>query len=146
MNRTDTLRDMTSWTDEQLETLCKPENHKIIFDGYEYFWHHKLNGNKWEIHSVYSFDNWKKPYSWMRWALGAWAKELAQRREDAVSTHFKSMKSYLNKVEQARLIASDSKLKTKDKIAEIQKLLPEESITAVASIMNMTRQAIHKHL
>lgn len=146
MNRTETLGDMTSWTDEQLEILCKPENHKITFDGYEYFWYHKLNGNKWEIHSVYSFDDWKKPYSWMKWALGAWAKELAQRRKDASNAHFKDMKSYLDKVEQARLIASDSKLKTKYKIAKIQELLPKESITFVASMLNLSRQAIHKHL
>jgi len=145
MNRTTILGDMNSWTNEQLELLCKPENHKIIFDGYEYKWHHKLDGNKWDLHSVYTFEDWKKPYSWLQWALGAWSKELEARRKEASKDHFKDMKVYLYKVEQARLIA-DSNLKTKSKIHQLQALLPEESITFISNLLKMSRQAIHKHL
>lgn len=145
MNRTDMLEDMTSWTNDELELLCKPQNHKIVFDGYEYKWYHKLDGNKWDIHSVYTFEDWKKPYSWLQWALAAWAKELEARRKDAAKEHFNEMKSYLRKVEQARLIANSS-MKTKNKIQAIQELLPEESITFIADLLKMSRQAVHKHL
>ena len=34
----------TSWSDQDLESLCLPENHKITFDGFEYWWYHKLHG------------------------------------------------------------------------------------------------------
>lgn len=145
MNRTEMLGDMTSWTNDELELLCKPENHKIVFDGYEYKWYHKLDGNKWDMHSVYAFEDWKKPYSWLQWALGAWAKELESRRKDMAKEHFNEMKLYLYTVEQARKIA-DSDIKTKSKIQQIKKLLPGESVTFIADLLKMSRQAVHKHL
>ena len=145
MNIDYTLDEMTTWTNDQLELLCKPENHKIIFDGYEYKWYHKLDGNKWDLHSVYTFEDWKKPYSWLKWAMAAWAKELEARRATTAKDHLKEMKEYLFKVEKARAIA-DSKLKTKDKIQQIQMLLPDESITFIADLLRISRQAVHKHL
>ena len=36
---------ITSWSDQDLESLCLPENHKITFDGYEYWWYHKMETN-----------------------------------------------------------------------------------------------------
>ena len=146
MNRTNILGDMTSWTDKQLELLCKPENHKITFDGCEYRWYHKIDGNKWDLHSIYAFKEWKKPYGWLKWALGSWAKELEARRKDAAKEHFKDMQSYLYKIEQAKVIASNDKLKTKEKIKAVKELLPEESVTFIATLLNLSRQAIHKHL
>ena len=34
-----------SWTTKQLKSLTEIENHKIMFDGYEYIWMINLDGN-----------------------------------------------------------------------------------------------------
>tara|TARA_B100001059_G_scaffold90966_1_gene89754 strand:+ start:485 stop:649 length:165 start_codon:yes stop_codon:yes gene_type:complete len=33
----------SKWTLEELESLTKIKNHRIMFDGYEYYWKRKLN-------------------------------------------------------------------------------------------------------
>jgi len=43
-------------------------------------------------------------------------------------------------------ISKDPKLKTKVKIKMIQELLPSESVTYIAKVLNISRQAIHRHL
>tara|TARA_R100001086_G_scaffold212467_1_gene128384 strand:+ start:28 stop:285 length:258 start_codon:yes stop_codon:yes gene_type:complete len=71
---------ITSWSTEDLESLCIPENHKITFDGYEYWWYHKLHGNKWDLHYINGFEDLKKPYSWLQYNLYRWSKELTDRK------------------------------------------------------------------
>ncbi len=56
------------------------------------------------------------------------------------------MKKNLEATKQVMDISKDPKLKTKVKIKMIQELLPSESITYIAKVLNLSRQAIHRHL
>ncbi len=137
---------VTSWSNEELELLCKPENHKITFDGFEFWWYHKIHGNKWDLHYIEGFEDWKKPYSWIQTWLYKWSKELTDRRVKAASSYFIKMKKNLEATKQVIDISNNKKLKTKQKIKMIQKLLPNESITYIANVLKISRQAIHRHL
>lgn len=137
---------ITSWSDEELELLCKPENHKITFDGFEFWWYHKIHGNKWDLHSIKGFEDWKKPYSYLQAWLYKWSKELTERRVKAASSYFYEMKKSLEATKKVMDISNNPKLKTKVKIKMIQELLPNESITYIAKVLNLSRQAIHRHL
>jgi hypothetical protein len=137
---------ITSWSNKDLEALCVPENHKITFDGFEYWWLHKIHGNKWELHYVEGFNDWKKPYSWLKEWLYKWSKELSTRKIESSSMYLNKMKESLESTKQVIEISNNKRLKTKDKIKMIQELLPEESITFIANVLNISRQAIHRHL
>ena len=137
---------VTSWSNEELELLCKPENHKITFNGFEFWWYHKIHGNKWELHYIEGFEDWKKPYSWIQTWLYKWSKELTDRKVKAASSYFIKMKKNLEATKQVIDISNNKKLKTKQKIKMIQKLLPNESITYIANVLKISRQAVHRHL
>ena len=53
-NKTNSM--ITSWSDEDLEKLSNPNNHRIRWDNIEYHWEHKINGYKWETHCIDSFE------------------------------------------------------------------------------------------
>ena len=137
---------ITSWSNKDLESLCNPENHKITFDGFEFWWYHKIHGNKWDLHYVNGFKDWKKPYSWLKENLYKWSKELTDRKVKDASSYFYEMKKNLEATKQVMDISKDPKLKTKVKIKMIQELLPSESVTYIAKVLNISRQAIHRHL
>jgi hypothetical protein len=137
---------ITSWSTQDLESLCNPENHKITFDGFEFWWYHKIHGNKWELHCVKGFEDWKKPYNWLHANLYKWGQEITERKVKASERYFNEMKSSLEATKKVIEISNNKKLKTKTKIKMIQELLPNESITYIANVLNISRQAIHRHL
>jgi hypothetical protein len=140
------LMTITSWSDEQLEKLCDPKNHRIRYDGFEYWWEHKLVSNNWDIHYLEGFEDYKAPYHWLQFWLHKWANELSERKVKTSKTYLKEMKKYLKATEKAIEIANSPGIKTKTKIEMIQELLPNESITAIADMLKISKQAIHKHL
>jgi len=137
---------ITSWSDQDLESLCFPENHKITFDGYEYWWYHKLHGNKWDLHYINGFEDWKKPYSWLQSWLYRWSKELTDRKVKSASSYFYQMKQNLERTKEVMSISNNKKLKTKVKIRLIRELMPQETIQYVADVLKISRQAVHRHL
>ena len=136
----------TSWSTKDLESLCIPENHKIIFDGYEYWWYHKIHGNKWDLHYINGFEDWKKPYSWLQTALYRWSKELTDRKVKTASSYFYQMKQDLENTKQVMDISNNKRLKTKEKIKLIMELMPKQTVQYVADVLKISRQAVHRHL
>ena len=137
---------ITSWSDKDLESLCVPENHKITFDGFQYQWYHKIHGNKWDLHYINGFADWKKPYSWLQATLYNWSKELTARRIKSSTSYFNEMKQTLALTKQVIEIGNNKKLKTKVKIRLIRELMPKETVQYVADILKISRQAVHRHL
>ena len=68
----------TSWSTEDLKSLTKINNHKIMFDGYEYVWVRKLKED-WERHFICNFKNSKKAFSYLKYNMVKWKKELNNR-------------------------------------------------------------------
>ena len=134
----------TSWSDNDLEKLTDPKNHRIRFDGYEYVWEHKIN-NSWERHAVNNFEDWKRPYASLQYWLWNWSKELMERKMKYANEYLKHMKAYFKNTQRVVEI-KNGPYKTKRKIEMIQELMPSESITFIADVLDISRQAVHKHL
>ena len=137
---------ITSWSDKDLESLCIPENHKITFDGFQYQWYHKIHGNKWDLHYINGFDDWKKPYSWLQATLYNWSKELTSRRIKSSASYFNEMKQTLALTKQVIEVGDNKKLKTKVKIRLIRELMPQQTVQYIADVLKISRQAVHRHL
>ena len=137
---------ITSWSDKDLELLCIPENHKITFDGFQYQWYHKIHGNKWDLHYINGFEDWKKPYGWLQAALYNWSKELSTRRIKSSATYFNEMKRTLALTKEVIEIGNNKKLKSKVKIKMIKELMPQQTVQYIADVLKISRQAVHRHL
>ena len=137
---------ITSWSDEQLEKLCNPRNHRIRYDGFEYWWEHKLISNNWDVHYLEGFKDYRVPSHWLKVWLYNWLKELTERRIKSSKIYLKEMQQYLKATEEAINIANKPGMKTKTKIKTIQELLPNETVTAMADMLKISTQALHKHL
>ena len=59
----------TSWSTEDLKTLTQVDNHKIMFDGYEYYWIRKLKDD-WERHFIHNFEDSKKAFHYLKFTIG----------------------------------------------------------------------------
>ena len=132
---------ITSWSDQDLKALCDPKNHKIVYDGYDYWWHHKIQGNKWELHSVKGYANWKTHYSHIKYWLYKYAQELSNRRLEESNDILNDMMLH-----DRLLVIAKGNMKTKRKIQEILSISPEAEVTYIAALLNVSRQAIHRHL
>ena len=53
---------MTNWSTEDLLHLKELTNHKVVYDGYEFVWMHRLYG-EWNRHYVNNFEDYNKPMS-----------------------------------------------------------------------------------
>ena len=76
-----------SWTTKQLKSLTEIENHKIMFDGYEYIWMINLDGN-WSRHSLQNFNTYGKAVHYLRFHMHLWDKELEKRTRIRKRTDF----------------------------------------------------------
>ena len=132
---------ITSWSNQDLKALCNPNNHKIMYDGFEYWWLHKIHGNKWELHSIKGYTNWKKPYGYIKFWLHKYANELAERRVEESLSILDEMLLHDKLLKIAR-----GNMKTKRKIQEIISMFPKADVTYIAALLNISRQAIYRHL
>ena len=133
----DNLR--TSWSDDNLTALCRVENHKIVKDSNGCFrWYHKLNG-EWFIHSIWVFEDYKKPASYLHFWLAMWSKELSQRQQKAIRLR-------TAKTRKARLIKKSLRKATKDKIIELSSLFPEYSKQELANELDVSLNTVKRAL
>ena len=135
---------VTSWDTDQLEKLSKFINHRIIYDGYNYRWEHKING-KWELHSIKLFDDNKKPYSWIKYWMYKWEIEWMERLFGVnEKDYFIIMKRNLELTKKSYDI-SNLKLSTKEKVKRIIIINPKIKIKMLCEILNKQPSIIHRH-
>lgn len=135
---------MTSWSNEDLRKLCDVKNHKIKYDGYDFRWYHRIKGNAWDIHSVTIYESYQRAYSELCFWISRWSKELSDRIEEENRKHLKDMYQELKLVEDLIKIQNSNR-KTSMKIKMIRNLIPDASVTYMADLLKVSRQAIHKH-
>ena len=70
---------MTNWSTEDLMYLKEMINHKVIYDGYEFVWMHKLYG-EWNRHYVSNFEDYNKPMSWIHHNVYNWGKGIRSNK------------------------------------------------------------------
>jgi len=130
-----------NWTTEHLHQLKEITNHKIVFDGYEFVWMHKLDG-KWDRHYIKNFEEYKMPFSWLMEALHTWKVVYNQRMKD----YLKEMSKGLDVDVQVSHIYKDHELKTSEKIKQMLDIKPSLTNKDIAQLLEMTNRGVRRHV
>ena len=135
----------TSWSDEDLKSLTIVKNHKIVFDGYEYTWYRKLK-NDWEIHFIRNFKDSKKAFTYLKYNISKWNKELNSRIDikDRAGA-YKHIERMLNIQEKTYSIVH-SDLPTIEKINNIRLINEDISVDELSSILKVNNRIIYRHI
>tara|TARA_R110000796_G_scaffold251626_1_gene383519 strand:- start:66 stop:521 length:456 start_codon:yes stop_codon:yes gene_type:complete len=135
----------TQWTTEELESLIEINNHRIMFDGYEYFWVRMLE-DKWERHFILNFSNKRKAFSYLKYNVGKWNKELLDRKKitDRI-TSYKELETILHTQEQTHKILN-SKMPTIEKINHLRLVNNEVSATELSNMLDVSSSMIYRHI
>lgn len=130
----------TSWSDNHLKQLKDITNHKVIYDGYEFVWMSKLDGN-WNRHYTTNFDNYNKPMSWIHTSIYKWNKEYKNRYSQYLEDMGRSLEIDIRIKEISRV----ANIKTKQKILEILNLKPDINNKDISDILGVTIRTIERH-
>lgn len=135
----------TQWTTEELESLIQINNHRIMFDGYEYFWVRMLE-DKWERHFILNFSNKRKAFSYLKYNIGKWNKELLKRKDisDRI-TSYKELETILHTQEQTHKILN-SEMPTIEKINHLRLVNNEVSATELSKMLDVSSSMIYRHI
>ena len=134
-----------SWTDEELKLLTDVYNHKIMFDGYEYIWMVKLNGD-WSKHSFQNFETYGKAVHYLRFHMYLWDKELHKRKHKKKRKNFFSeMKKHVKSQEKIYKIAK-SRMPTIEKINFIRLENPNISKHQICELLDIKASIYYRHL
>lgn len=115
----------SNWTTNELRQLKEPTNHSIIWDGYDYYWNHFID-SEWSLHSTKHFEDFNKPFSWLKYWLHKWNAEYTRRQE--------------------RLVKQLSKAtKTRDRITIAKQLKPDAGNTELANYLNVSIKTMQRH-
>jgi len=135
----------TQWTTEELESLIQINNHRIMYDGYEYFWVRMLE-DKWERHFILNFSNKRKAFSYLKYNIGKWNKELLKRKDisDRI-TSYKELETILHTQEQTHKILN-SEMPTIEKINHLRLVNNEVSATELSKMLEVSSSMIYRHI
>tara|TARA_R110002153_G_scaffold5900_7_gene27286 strand:- start:98 stop:499 length:402 start_codon:yes stop_codon:yes gene_type:complete len=131
---------MSSWNTEHLMQLKEITNHKVIYDGYEFVWMVRLDGN-WIRRYVRNFSDYNTPISWIHFNLSRWGNEYVSRR----SEYLKEMKSNLEADIKIAEISREANVTTKQKVLEVINLKPKISSKEIADILGVTVRSVERH-
>ena len=107
------------WSVEDLKSLTQIENHKILFDGYEYYWMRKLKDD-WERHFILNFKDKNKAISYLKYSIVKWDKYLYDKTtKERRASSYKEIIKTLNIQEKTYKIIKSS-LPTIEKINHIR--------------------------
>ncbi|MDB4240183.1 hypothetical protein N9826_04710 [Flavobacteriaceae bacterium] len=135
----------TSWSNTDLRKLTKVENHKIVFDGYEYTWYRKLE-DEWEIHYIRTFKEKKKAFSYLKYNIFKWRRELNNRTDDENrGGAYKHIEKMLVIQEKTYSIAFSS-LPTIEKIIHIRLINEDVSVDELSIILKLNKSIIYRHI
>tara|TARA_R110000796_G_scaffold95908_1_gene201353 strand:- start:584 stop:985 length:402 start_codon:yes stop_codon:yes gene_type:complete len=131
---------MTNWSTEELKHLKEMTNHKVVYDGYEFIWMHRLDG-EWNRHYVNNFEDYNKPMSWIYSHVYRWGKEYRQRH----AKYLDDMRIQLDIDIRIREISKEANVKTKQKVLEVISLRPSISNKEISTILDVTVRSVERH-
>lgn len=133
------------WSTEDLQSLTQINNHKIMFDGYEYYWVRRLK-DEWKRHFILNFKDKKKAFSYLKYSIGKWEKELFKRisKVERIAS-YKEIERILY-IQEKTLKIANSRLPTIEKINHIR--LVNKGITAdeLSNLLNLTKSIVYRHI
>ena len=135
----------TSWSTEDLQMLTQVDNHKIMYDGYEYYWLRKLKDD-WERHFVLNFADPKKAFHYLKYNIDKWQKELNNRLEITVrAKSYKELERMLE-VQEKTTKTANSVLPTIEKINHIKLIKENISAAELSSLLNVKKSIVYRHI
>ena len=135
----------TSWSTEDLKTLTQVDNHKIMFDGYEYYWIRKLKDD-WERHFILNFEDSKKAFHYLKFTIGMWQQELNKRLEITVrAKSYKELERMLY-IQEKTTKTVNSVLPTIEKINHIKLINEGISAEKLSSLLKVKKSIIYRHI
>ena len=135
----------TSWSTEHLKMLTQVDSHKIMYDGYEYYWLRKLEDD-WERHFILNFTNKKKAFHYLMYNIDEWKKELNVRLEKTVvAESYKQLIKMLDTQEKITKTVN-SVLPTIEKINHIKLIKENISAAELSSLLEVKKSIIYRHM
>ena len=131
------------FTLQELKDLKELQNHKIKFDGYNYRWYSKVNNN-WDIHSIKLFDDYKQPFSWIKFSIAIWEKEYNKLVLKENRKHIRQVKKELKMQYKLHNIKRQAELSNINKVNEILKIKPDISNNEICDLLGLSRMQIHR--
>jgi hypothetical protein len=122
----------------EIEQLAKLKNHKITYDGYEYWWHSNLNG-KWGIHCINAFKDHIQAIHYIRYWLAKYRSQVVKNDNDFT----RIISNAINDVRIYEVVNSD--ISTLDKVIEIHTLKPYANQTEISEYLRISKMAVSKH-
>ena len=135
----------SKWTLEELESLTKIKNHKIMFDGYEYYWLRKLN-EEWERHFILNFKTKKKAFSYLKYNIVKWNEELLKLKNKLENNaSYKELERMLDvQVKTHRIV--NSGMPTIERINHIKLVNEDITTSELSNLLDVKPSIIYRHL
>ena len=134
----------SKWTLEELESLTKIKNHRIMFDGYEYYWVRKLN-EKWERHFILNFKTKEKAFSYLKYNIGKWRKELLKLKNKLENNaSYKDLERILDvQVKTYKIV--NSGMPTIERINHIRLVNEDITVSELSNLLDVKSSIIYRH-
>lgn len=127
------------FSNREIDNLSRPSNHKIEFDGYDFWWH-SYKKDKWELHCIKPFSNYKKAIEYIKYWLQQYALMISNDN-DAIN------KITDNVIDQVRIYdIVNSNKSTFEKICNIYAIKPFATQVELGEYLNISKMAISKQL
>ena len=134
----------SKWTLEELESLTKIKNHRIMFDGYEYYWVRKLN-EKWERHFIINFKTKEKAFSYLKYNIGKWRKELLKLKNELENNaSYKDLERILDVQVKTHKIVN-SGMATIERINHIRLVNEGITVSELSNLLDVKSSIIYRH-
>ena len=134
----------SKWTLEELESLTKIKNHIIMFDGYEYYWVRKLN-EEWERHFILNFKTKEKAFSYLKYNIGKWRKELLKLKNKLENNaSYKDLERILDvQVKTYKIV--NSGMPTIERINHISLVNEDITVSELSKLLDVKSSIIYRH-
>ena len=116
-----------------------------MFDEYEYLWV-RMFEDKWERHFILNFSNKRKAFSYLKYNIGKWNRELLKRKNitDRIIS-YKELEDILHTQEQTHKILN-SEMPTIEKINHLRLVNNEVSATELSNMLDVSSSMIYRHI
>ena len=126
------------YSSSEIKKLAIPTNHKIKFDGYDYWWYSKI-GRSWQLHCIKPFDSRKKALSYIKyWIAEYWNKD--EQNEEYFSN---MIKGAMEEVRIYDIVNSD--IKTIDKVVAILDIKPYLNHQEISEYLGITKVSVGRY-
>ena len=128
------------YNSEECSYLYKIENHKIVYDGYNFWWYSKKNKDEdFTIHCIKPFKEYKTILSYIYfWMPKYYKTSIIENKVDLM------INELLNDIKIKDI--ANSNIKTNEKIKLILELNPNIKVKDLCNLLNISKMAISKHL